>query len=325
LSGRDLTARIWRAATSLPGRIMITGALLALVAASVDWAAVGDALAEASWGWFVAGVALLDVSFLVASERWRMLLTVARIPSRSGRTLRAYLAGAFANNLLPTGFGGDALRAWLVAGSRVRLARSLTSVVVDRGTALGCGVALAWVGVAIDPGGVESEQLIPLAAVSTAGLVTLAATVSMLRRGGLARRLPERARPWLAQAAETLRAYLGDRRLVALVVVFGLAFQAVTVLATWALAETLGLDLSLALLAVVIPLVLIATALPISIGGFGVREGTYVALLANAGVSAADATLLSLLSAAAMALASLPGGLILLTGDHRVPVAADRD
>jgi hypothetical protein len=54
--------------------------------------------------------------------------------------------------------------------------------------------------------------------------------------------------------------------------------------------------------------------LPISVGGFGVREGSFVALLAEAGVSSSDATLLSLLSAAAMALASLPGGLVLLVG-----------
>ena len=84
----------------------------------------------------------------------------------------------------------------------------------------------------------------------------------------------------------------------------------------------LGLDLDLALIAVVVPLVLIATALPISIGGFGVREGSYVALLADVGVSAGDATLLSLLSAAAMAIASLPGGLVLLVGYERPQLAS---
>ena len=72
------------------------------------------------------------------------------------------------------------------------------------------------------------------------------------------------------------------------------------------------------------PLVLIATAPPISVGGFGVREGSFVALLADAGVSAADATLLSLLSAAVMVLASLPGGLALLIGYDRAGHRAAR-
>ena len=107
--------------------------------------------------------------------------------------------------------------------------------------------------------------------------------------------------------------------------VLGFAFQLLTLAAIWALSEMLGLDLEPALIAVVVPLVLIATALPISIGGFGVREGSYVALLADAGVSAGDATLLSLLSAAAMALASLPGGLVLLVGYEQPQFAPQPD
>jgi hypothetical protein len=202
------------------------------------------------------------------------------------------------------------------------LPQALTSVLVDRATALGCGIGLGWVGLALDPDAVDAGHVIPLIAVSAVGLVGAAALISILRRGGLARHLPQRARPWLGQAAETLRAYLADRRLLVAVVVLGFVFQALTLLATWAVSETLGLGLGLPLLAVVNPLVLIATALPISIGGFGVREGSYVALLAGAGVSTADATLLSLLSATALALASLPGGLVVLFGHETLRPAA---
>ena len=311
--------------TSLPARILITVGLMAVVASTIEWAALADAIADASWGWFVVAVAVILGSFVVASERWRMLLVVARVTTSLAGALRAYLAGAFANNLLPTGFGGDALRAWMVARSSLAFARSLTSVAVDRATALGCGVALAWVGVAIDPQALDPSQLAPLAAVSAASLAALVVVLSALRRGGLGRRLPERARPWVAEVAETLRTYAADRRLVAVVLALGFAFQLLTVAATWALSETLGLDLAPALIAVVVPLVLIATALPISIGGFGVREGSYVALLADAGVSSGDATLLSLLSAAAMALASLPGGLVLLVGGERPPLRSQPD
>jgi hypothetical protein len=44
---------------------------------------------------------------------------------------------------------------------------------------------------------------------------------------------------------------------------------------------------------------------PISIGGFGVREAGFVILLGEAGISATDATLLSLLSAMVIVLASV--------------------
>ncbi|MCD6015288.1 MAG: putative integral rane protein [Solirubrobacterales bacterium] len=317
--------RVWRVATSLPARILITVGLMAIVASSIDWGAVGDAISDASWGWFVVAVGLILASFVIASERWRILLGVARLATPLARALRAYLAGAFANNLLPTGFGGDALRAWMVARSSLPFARSLTSVAVDRATALGCGLALGWVGVVIDPGELDASQLVPLAAISTAGLAAGIVALSVLRRGGLGRHLPQRAQPWVAEVAKTLRTYAADPRLVVVVLVLGLAFQLLTVGATWALSEMLGLGLAPALIAVVVPLVLIATALPISIGGFGVREGSYVVLLADAGVSSGDATLLSLLAAAAMALASLPGGLFLLVGQEPPPLASQPD
>jgi glycosyltransferase 2 family protein len=317
--------RAWYVVTSLPARVLITIGLIGIVAATIDWAALGDVIADASWGWFAVAVALILGSFLVGSARWRLLLVVARVPTRILPAVRAYLAGAFANNLLPTGFGGDALRAWLVSRASLPFARSLTSVGVDRATALGCGIALAWVGVAVQPGGLGAAQLAPLGLVTVAAAIGLGVALLALRRGGLGRYVPRRARPWAGEIANTLRTYLGDRPLLALVLLLGFAFQLLTLAAIWALSEMLGLDLEPALIAVVVPLVLIATALPISIGGFGVREGSYVALLADAGVSAGDATLLSLLSAAAMALASLPGGLVLLVGYERPRFAAQPD
>ena len=82
----------------------------------------------------------------------------------------------------------------------------------------------------------------------------------------------------------------------------------------WCLAEALDLGISPAILAVVAPIVLITTLAPISVAGLGVREGTYVVLLAEVGVSSADATLLSLFSVVALAIASLPGGVAIALG-----------
>jgi hypothetical protein len=65
-------------------------------------------------------------------------------------------------------------------------------------------------------------------------------------------------------------------------------------------------------LAVTLPPVFIVSALPISIGGFGVREASYVVLLGHAGVATTDAALLSVLFGLGFVVATLPGGLALL-------------
>jgi uncharacterized membrane protein YbhN (UPF0104 family) len=228
--------------------------------------------------------------------------------------IRAYGIGAFANNLLPTGFGGDAVRAWLVARRGRPLVRSLTSVAVDRATALACLLILAWVGVAISPDSIPTGLTVLLGAATLIGSLGAIAMIAALRRRGLGRFLPEPLRPWTREVAETLRGYGRDRGLTVRAAVLGLAFQASIITATWMLAKALGLRLDPPILAVVVPLVLIATLVPISIAGFGVREAAFVGLLGEVGTSSADAVVLSLMAVTSLAIASLPGGLALVLG-----------
>ena len=109
----------------------------------------------------------------------------------------------------------------------------------------------------------------------------------------------------------------------------GFVFQALVVLVAWLVARSISLGVPFAVVAASLAPVLIISALPISMDGFGVREGSYVVLLSYAGVGATDATVFSLLSAAAFALASLPGAAALLLrrapGSARAAEAEDRE
>ncbi len=75
----------------------------------------------------------------------------------------------------------------------------------------------------------------------------------------------------------------------------------------------LGVDASLAELAIVGNAIVLATLLPISVGGFGVREGTAVALLAVVGVPAGEAVFVALLGYLAAQPPALVGGVLQLT------------
>jgi uncharacterized membrane protein YbhN (UPF0104 family) len=313
-AGRRLVA----IATSLPGRIAISVGLLALVARSVDWGDVVSRLSEASWGLFVLATAMIVGSFLVAAVRWQILLGGAGLHPGTRATIRAYWIGAFTNNVLPTGFGGDAVRAWLVAPRGPPLARALTSVVVDRGTAFACLVLIGWLAVVIGRDSIPGSLIGLMALVTAAGLGGIVGAILVLRRRGLGRFLPRVMRPWASEVAQTLRTYGRDRERLGEVIGLGFAFQVLNVVSGWLLSETLELGLDLEVIAVVLPLVLVATLMPISIAGFGVREGAFAALLAEVGVSSGDAVLFSLLTVASVAIASLPGGVFLAIRSGRL-------
>jgi uncharacterized protein (TIRG00374 family) len=310
--------RLAAIATSLPGRILISAGLLAIVASSIDWGDVADQLSDASWGLFALGTLMLVASYVLAAVRWQVLLNGAGLHPRLRVSVRAYWIGLFANNLLPTGFGGDAVRAWIVAPKGAPLARSLTSVLVDRATGFALLVPIAWVGVAVGGDEIPGSVVTLLGVVTGACVVAGLVAIALLRSRGVGRFLPEVLRPWVAEVAQTLRRYGSARERIAEVLLLAIAFQVLVIAATWVLSEALGLDIAPSLIAVVLPLVLFATIVPISIAGFGVREGAFVALLGEAGVSSGDAVLLSLATVAAVASASLPGGVLMMMRHERI-------
>jgi hypothetical protein len=303
--------RLRALAGSLWVRALVSAALLAGVALTIDFGAARDKLAEGSWGWFVGAVAALFGSFLLAGLRWRLFLDAAAIPTTTYLAIRAYLIGAFTNNFLPGQAGGDVTRAWVVSRPGTRTS-AITTVVIDRLTALACIVVIAWIALAADPGAVPGSLVGALGAATAVLVVVLVVSVLLVRGGtGLARRLPRRAKVWLREARSTVRA-CAQGAVLARTAVLGLAFEALVLLALWFVAKAIDVDVSYSVLAVVVPPVLIVAALPISIAGYGVREASFVVLLGRVGIGSTDATLLSLVGGVAFALASLPGGLLLL-------------
>ena len=305
-----------RVAGSFWARALVSAGLLAIVATQIDFHTVGRRLSGGSWGWFAAAVAALFGSFVIAAVRWYLLLRSAEVGTTPRAALRAYLVGTFTSNFLPSQVGGDVTRAWIAGrpGTRVR---SATTVVIDRATALVCLLIVAWLAFASDPGPVPGTLVAALAA-AAAAVVAVAFLIALAVRGRarLARWVPVRLQAWSLDARAAARACFRSGVLWR-TALLGLSFGALTTLTVWFLAQSISLDASFSLIAVTLPPVLIVSTLPISIAGFGVREGSYALLLGHAGVSTSDATLLSVLSGVAFALASLPGGLALLWRRHQ--------
>jgi uncharacterized protein (TIRG00374 family) len=286
-------------------RVFVSVLLLGVVLVYADVGEIARALRDGDWAWFASAVALMGISSVVGAVRWRMLLQHAHIVLSELRAVRIFAAGLFLNNVLPSSFGGDALRAWLVGKESGRLTRATAATIVDKVTALACLFLVAWVALAVDRSAVPSSVIRVLGWV-TLGLVAVLAVATLAAAGArpVVRRLPERPAALIREAWSALRGWAGSRRLITWLLGLGLVYQALGVLVIVLIGKTVGVDVSFPLAAAVTPVVLVAMLVPISIGGIGVREGGFVLLLGEAGIGAADATLVSLLSAAAILLAN---------------------
>jgi glycosyltransferase 2 family protein len=314
--GRSPLRALRRVAESTAARIITTLVLLGVVALQINWGRMAGRVRHGHPLDFLLAVALVLAALIVGACRWWLLLQRADVRLSAPRLARVYAVSTFSGTFLPTTIGSDVTRALLVARRGSLLARVAITIVVDRAGGLVGLIGMAWIAFALHSKGVPDSARVFLAWVSAATLVgALLVTLAVFRGSRLARSLvPKRLESVARQSRSLVADYARDPWVLLVLVLSSLLFQALISLQLVMLARAIDVHLPFATAAVVLALVTVVTLIPISIGGFGVREGTYVVLLGGVSIAATDATLISLLSVATLFLASLPGALILARG-----------
>ena len=118
---------------------------------------------------------------------------------------------------------------------------------------------------------------------------------------------------FILRMSEATHGYLKHPATLLIIVLYSAAAQLFAVLVYYILAKGLGVDISIQIILVVVPLAFMAAALPISIGGMGVRELATVGLLMRFGIAENDAAAVALFYIPVLLLASLPGLYIYLS------------
>lgn len=286
-------------------RILLAVALLALLWGMVDGPQVLARLAGADPAWMGAAVALLMAQTLLSALRWRLVAGRLGHPMALGWALREYFLAQTVNLALPGGVAGDALRA-VRAGAVAGLRQAGQAVIFERlaGQAALVAVTLVAAGWLSLRGGALP---LPLAAgfALLAGACALAALVLALLR-----RRPAVA-GWITAARHAVLA----RDVLAAQAGLSLASVAANVLSFAAAAAAVGLVLPADAIFAVIPLVLFAMLVPLTVGGWGLREGAAVAILPLVGATPEAALAASALFGLLFLVSSLLGaGLSVLAG-----------
>jgi len=306
--GRRRAVPVLKRATRSPWvRGLVSLGFLVIVFSQLDVGSLRAALARGQWGLFAAAVVVLLLAFVVGATRWYKLLAAADIHVSFAATMRAYFAGLLASSFLPGAIAGDVARVLLVGGVGTR-ARTTTTVLFDRVTIFVVAVGLAWI--ALWPAEVPGSLVFALV-MSTVALVGVCVVLALSMSGALLirRYTPAAFRAPGHDAFVALRKLLTLRVLLGSVTGLGIGYEALAILSVWLAARCIGVDVSFWTITVIAPPILILSALPISIGGLGVREASYVGLLGEVGVNASEATLVGLLAGASFLLAALPGAI----------------
>jgi len=112
---------------------------------------------------------------------------------------------------------------------------------------------------------------------------------------------------WLTEAGKSFYDYRKQKLLILTVFLLSIVFQVARIIVCYLLALAIGVQLPIGFFFIFIPLVLLFTMIPLSVGGIGMREGGVVYFLGKAGISGAVAFSVSILWFIAAITSSLPG------------------
>ncbi len=292
----------------------VSGGLIWYLVANVDMAAVTQHVSTVDIPLLVLSAAVLALQFLIGGMRWNSVLTAMQSPLQAWLAMRLFYIGMFFNQALPGGTGGDAVRMYLAYKNGLTPSGAINGVIVERVATV---LALVILVDATQPLFLPHvpEAMTRIAHLAVAGVTAAALGGTLLL--ALLHKLPESLRKWrivrgLGHLGADTRRVFGRISGAAKPLAWSIVGHLNVSLSCFALALALGLDVTLLDCIVLIPPVLLIMSLPISIGGWGVREGAMVWMFALVGVSQDAALALSLFFGVVSLAISLPGGIVWL-------------
>mgnify|MGYP000164370586 CR=1 FL=1 len=293
-----------RTATAL--RIVVSFALLGLLLTQVDATAVAARLVALDTRWLLPILGLTVLQVIASAWRWRFTAARLGLALPLATAIREYYLATFANQVLPGGVLGDVSRAGRHAVASGEPGPAARAVVLERASGQVAAAIIAVAALALGA---------PAPPAGTAGIALMAGgLIAVLAAAAIVRVRRQPAGMLATFWRDTRRALLGRGAWLAqLTTSLAIAASYVGVYALAGIAlDTPGLTTWLPL----VPLVLLAMLVPVSIAGWGVRESVAAAIWIAAGLSPADGTALAIAYGAIILVSSLPGLVFALAPDQ---------
>jgi len=290
-------------------KFLLSGLLLAYLGWALDVGSSGVVLAGTDWRLVMLACLCLIVGQVFSALRWTWLARGLGLTVRTGRKIQLYFLGMFLSLFLPSIIGGDVARGYLLARGKPQSGWvAAASVVLERIN----GVLGLMLVVSLCMFFLPIPMLWVL--LWNAGLVVLLLILWMMPwwwprllasrwvlNGG------ERGFGWKTLQLNSSAFRVAWWKSLPL----SLLFQALVVQAHVFLGMAVGLDLSWFVYGFIVCLIALASALPLSFNGFGIREAGYIGLVAYFGGSTEAAAAMAALWVFVLLIAALPGGFIL--------------
>jgi glycosyltransferase 2 family protein len=251
----------------------------------------------------IAFVAQLTSTFL-AAYRWRLIMKALGFNERVSFYVQSYFKGTFFNQVLPGSIGGDATRMIDLVQKGYEKKDAFYGIFVDRVVGL-VGLLVLNLGANLAFYGTFPQWLFNLINLITLG--GIAGFILMLNLDRFTFLSGLKGLDLFHRLGLRMRRLYHSRTLLFTHVGISVIVHLFTVIAIYFLALSVDVWQNIGIFLVAVPPVFLLTIVPISLAGWGVREGAMVGILMLVGIAKAKILAISILYGILLILTALPG------------------
>jgi glycosyltransferase 2 family protein len=308
--------------------LVVTGLAATYILTKISIGKTGHIIGNADPAWLGLSAFLTIVTVPPQAWRWQMLLRVRGVNESLAWLTRAYFVSYAVGQILPTAVGGDASRIYETTKRHPGFGSPIAgAVLIERALGGAVTLVLAAVGFALAVGRYPIGaylwiEVLFVVLTLLAGVVFFSRRVRRLLRFSVPLLKRVRAERIVRLVYEGIHGYREHVGTLAAVSVLTGFLQASRIVAIWASARAVGIDLSVRPYIVLGPLLFLVMLVPFTINGLAVREAFFVNFLGKLGVGADQAFATGLLFFVMTVLLALPGlGVIVWENLRRSPAS----
>lgn len=296
-------------------RLVVTAILFWLIFRTIDVQELLATYRDIVPRLLMLGIVFQLLSTTLAAYRWYLVMRPLGYEQEFGFYLKSYFKGSFFNQSLPTSIGGDAIRVLDVARLGERKRDAFVGVFIDRVLGLVGLLLLNLVVSLFNPSLLPQGLFLTIILLISLGLVGFIA-LYLLRHWQLLTRW--RLTRFFYKISQHLSLVLSTPKESLRQLFLSVAIHFLSMMAIFLIGRSVELNYNLITYLVVVPPAILLTLVPVSLAGWGIREGALIGLFALVGAEKVTVLSMSILYGIVLIVASLPGLLVYIKGKHHI-------
>jgi glycosyltransferase 2 family protein len=286
-------------------QLLISTIIVGYIFGKIDFNSFIKSLKSLNIYWLFASVVCFLISLILVPYKWHRILTFNQINYGFTTIFKVNLISSYYNQLMPSRIGGDSIKYFLLSKSdNINKVKITSSIIIDRGFNLIGIFLIAIISTILFEHDYFSNTLILISFGSFLFFLILVLSLPQIINDYL---FKNKFIIITKMYVDIFKSMIKTFNQLMFIIIFSLAYGMVTFFMSYCIGQSLNIEASFSYYLTFLPIISLATILPISFSGFGIRESGFIYYLGILGVSNEKALALSLISFFITLILSFPG------------------